>query len=56
MTIDEKMISAVDEIIADHGAEYIATRQELLTLLHHKYGFATGRIIPSDYCYRCVIR
>ena len=54
MTIDEKMIAAVDEIIAHHGTEYIATRQELLTLLHHKYGVATGSIIPSDYCYNRV--
>ena len=54
MTIDEKMIAAVDEIIADHGTEYIATRQELLALLHNKYGVTTGSIIPSDYCYNRV--
>ena len=51
MTIDEKMIAAVDELITTHGAEYIATRQELLSLLHSKYEVALGSIIPSDYCY-----
>lgn len=51
MTIDKKMIAAVDEIIATNGTEYIATRQELLSLLHNKYGVAVGSIIPSDYCY-----
>ena len=51
MTIDEKMIAAVDDLITTHGAEYIATRQELLSLLHNKYEVALGSIIPSDYCY-----
>lgn len=51
MTIDEKMIAAVDEIIATNGTEYIATRQELLSFLNSKYEIALGSIIPSDYCY-----
>lgn len=51
MTIDEKMIAAVDEIIATNGIEYIATRQELLSFLNSKYEIALGSIIPSDYCY-----
>lgn len=51
MTIDEKMILAVDELIAACGIGYIATRKELLTLLHDKYGVAEGSIIPADYCY-----
>lgn len=51
MTIADKMISAVNEIILEKGIGYITTRQELLTLLHTKYAVTQSSIIPSDYCY-----
>lgn len=51
MTIDQKMVVATNELIANYGVDHIATRKELLHLLHNKYGVALGSIIPSDYCY-----
>lgn len=51
MTIDEKMIVAVDELVANFGTGYIASRKEIISLLHNKYGVNEGSIIPSDYCY-----
>lgn len=51
LTIVEKMIAAVNEIIAQQGVACIVTKQELLALLHNNYGVAMGSIIPSDYCY-----
>ena len=51
MTIDQKMIHAVNAIISEHGIKYIATRKELISLLQNAYHITPGSIIPSDYCY-----
>lgn len=51
MTIDQKMIHAVSEIIKVKGSGSTVTRKELVYLLHNNYGVAIGSIIPSDYCY-----
>ena len=54
MTIDDKMIQAVDEIITAHGSGHIATRREIISFVHNKFGITEGSIIPSDYCYNRV--
>ena len=51
MTIDQKMVVAVQEIIDKHGIGYIATRAELKAFIQSRYNIASGSIIPSDYCY-----
>ena len=51
MTIDQKMVAAVREIVKNHGIGHIVTRKELLCLLHEQYDVAIGSIIPTDYCY-----
>lgn len=51
MTIDEIMIAAANDILATHGSEYIFTRQELIALMHDKYGVHETSILPSSYCY-----
>lgn len=51
MTIDEKMIVAANDILSAHDTEHIFTRQELITLIHEKYGIHKASILPSDYCY-----
>ena len=54
MTIDQKMIAAVQEIIAANGVGYIATTAELRKFIQEKYNIVSGSIIPSDYCYNRV--
>lgn len=54
MTIDDKMIQAVDEIITAHGSGYIATRREIISFVHNRFSITEGSIIPSDYCYNRV--
>lgn len=54
MTIDEKMIQAVNDLIAEYGVEHIATRREIISFVHNKFGITEGSIIPSDYCYNRV--
>lgn len=54
MTIDETMIQAISEMISKHGRGYIATRSEIISYVHNKFGIKNGSIIPSDYCYNRV--
>lgn len=51
MTIDEKMIAAVNDILATYDPEHLFTRQELVDLIHNKYGVNKTSILPSSYCY-----
>ena len=51
MTIDQKMIQAVQGITNEFGIGHIITRKELLSLLWEKYQVVSGSVIPSDYCY-----
>lgn len=51
MTIDQKMILAVQNLIAGQGLGCVVSRADLLHLLHEKYQVAAGSVIPSDYCY-----
>lgn len=53
MTIDEKMIMAVNEIVTEFG-KHEMTRAELCALLTEKYQVTEGSVIPSDYCYNLV--
>lgn len=54
MTIDEKMISAVDYLIGQYGLGYIATTGEIKSLLCKRYDVKESSAIPSDYCYNRV--
>ena len=51
MTVDQKMVAAVQELIELHGVGYIATRAELHEFIQERYKITSGSIIPSDYCY-----
>ena len=51
MTVDQKMVAAVQEFIEIHGVGYVATKSELHDFIHDRYKIASGSIIPSDYCY-----
>ena len=51
MTVDQKMVVAVQEFIGIHGVGYVATKSELHDFIHDRYKIASGSIIPSDYCY-----
>ena len=55
MTIDQKMVCAVNEILNHFGVgNRIVTTEELYVLLNEKYGVTKGSVIPSDYCYNRV--
>ena len=55
MTIDQKMVCAVNEILNQFGVgNRIVTTEELYVLLNEKYGVTKGSVIPSDYCYNRV--
>ena len=51
MTVDQKMVAAVQYIVNTYGIGYVATRAELMVLMQKQYKVASGSIIPSDYCY-----
>lgn len=51
MTVDQKMVAAVQEFIEIHGIGYVATKAELRDFIQKRYKVASGSIIPSDYCY-----
>lgn len=51
MTIDEKMIEAANDILTTYDPEHLFTRQELIDLIHTKYGVNETSILPSSYCY-----
>ena len=51
MTIDQKMVAAVQEIIDKYGVGYVASTAELHACIQENYEIASGSIIPSDYCY-----
>ncbi len=51
MTIDQKMILAVQELIKLYGQGYVATTAELHAFIQERYKIADSSIIPSDYCY-----
>ena len=54
LTIDQKMVIAVQEMIDTYGHGYVATRAELKDFILDKYNIADGSMIPSDYCYNRV--
>lgn len=54
MTIDQKMVAAVQDLIDTFGVGYVATRAELKEFIQNKYRITSGSIIPSDYCYNRV--
>ncbi|MBR4960192.1 MAG: hypothetical protein IKY52_04780 [Clostridia bacterium] len=52
MTIDQQMISVIDDIVLEFGAgEHTISRAELYTLLGEKYHTKKESVSPSDYCY-----
>lgn len=51
MTVDQKMVAAVQEFIEIHGVGYVTTKAELNSFIQDRYKIASGSIIPSDYCY-----
>lgn len=54
MTIDEKMIAAVKEMIDIYGIGHLVTTAELHAFVGERYKIVSGSIIPSDYCYNRV--
>ena len=54
MTIDEKMVIAIQNIVAEFGPEHVMTRAEIIDLMEEKYHIARSSTIPSDYCYNRV--
>ena len=54
MTIDEKMIAAVKEMIDIYGIGHLVTTAELHAFVGERYKIISGSIIPSDYCYNRV--
>lgn len=51
MKNDEKMIAAVQELIATHGIGYIMTTDQLVKFIHTNYKMTERSIMPPDYCY-----
>ena len=51
MTVDQKIVAAIQEFIDTHGIGYVATKSELHDFIQDSYNVASGSIIPSDYCY-----
>ena len=54
MTIDQKIVCAIQKMIDVYGVGYISTRSELKNFIQNEYNIANGSIIPSDYCYNRV--
>lgn len=54
MTIDQKIVSAIHDLVDTLGLGYVATAKELKNFIKSKYDITDGSIIPSDYCYNRV--
>ena len=55
MNNDEKMIAAIQEIVAVYGpGNKEFSTQELKKQISEKYHMNEGSVIPSDYCYNLV--
>lgn len=51
MTIDEKMIKVVQELVKKYGTNYIITSFELSQIFSINYNTNPSSVLPADYCY-----